>query len=879
MIGQTLGSFQVLAKLGEGGMGEVYLAMDARLDRRVAVKALPEHLTTDPDRLARFEREAKVMASLNHPNVGAIHGVEQAGDRRYLVLEFVDGETLARRLARGPIPPDEALRLARQIADGLEAAHQKGIIHRDLKPGNIMIAGEDQIKVLDFGLARTVDPDRASTADSPTVISPAPAASPTVAGVILGTVGYMSPEQARGKPLDRRSDVFAFGCVLYEMLTGSGPFAGETVADSLGAILHREPDWSRLPPGIPPLLRLLLVRCLAKDKRERLQDIGDARLLIDEALTARNGVATSAPAGRRALRFLWPGIAAAAALVAAWSFMRPTEPATPARPIRSQIELPPGFTLSSRDTSLALSPDGTTLAVTGGPDGGPTQLWVRPLDSRTLQPLVGTDGAHIPFWSPDGREIAFFGDGSLKRIPAGGGTVTRIAPAPDPRGGTWGPDNVIVFSPGAFGPLMRVAADGGTATAITSIEPGKTNDSHRWPQFLADGRTVLYYDQRAAKVRTVDLATGREADVIDVPSQGVFAAPDRLLFIRGSDLTARFFDPAAGVVGSDETLVAPNVRFDPLRGAGKFTTSPDGTVVYFEAEFPTTRLEWFDRSGRSLGEVGEPNPYSALTLSPDGARLAAGMRRPDGRTDLWVFDTTRGLGSKIDEDVPVPIAAWSPDGTRLAYIGSAPSGRVLRVRHIDGQGTDTNSAVSDHWAWVSDWSRDGRHLVVTAQHPQTNYDLLLTTATGDAHRNASVLKDSPADELMGQLSPDGRWLVYVSRQRGASQIEVVPTSPSGPSRPVARVPGEAVLAAWLDDWSVVYVDADSRVFAVSLRFEKDGTGPVVGPPVPLAGSAQEPVTECAITRDGQRALCRVPAGESASPRPSLTLIQNWRRAR
>ena len=501
--GARRGPYEITAKIGAGGMGEVYRARDTKLDRDVALKILPDAFASDPERLARFEREAKTLAALNHPHIAHIHGLEESDGVRALVLEFVDGPTLADRIAQGPIPINEALTIARQIAEALEAAHEQGIIHRDLKPANIKVRTDGTVKVLDFGLAKALDPTSAGTADvtaSPTITAPA---LMTGVGVILGTAAYMSPEQARGQAVDRRTDIWAFGCVLFEMITGRRVFPGATISDTIAAVLERSPDWTALPPATPPPVRHVLARCLEKDPKQRWRDIGDVRIELDDAEAWRPQTDSASPKTSRAgERAAWALLVALTAAVAA--VVTPVSRKAPApAEIRFNLLFPRG--VPADFAQLAISPDGQQIVV--APSFGvqqPTPLWLRPLASTSGRLLTGTEGASFPFWSPDGRSIGFFADQKLKRLDVHSEAIQILADAPVARGGAWQADGTILFAPDAAGPLFRVPATGGQPTVATQLETGQTD--HRAPFILPDGKHFLYYARGTPQVRGVHVA-------------------------------------------------------------------------------------------------------------------------------------------------------------------------------------------------------------------------------------------------------------------------------------------------------------------------------------------------------------------------------------
>src|SRR5262245_1854314 len=649
--GARLGPYDVVSKLGEGGMGEVFRATDSNLKRSVAIKVLPASVAGDPDSLARFQREAELLAALNHPNIAAIYGLEKAPDCTALVMELVDGEDLSQRIARGAIPIDEVLPIARQIAEALETAHEQGIVHRDLKPANIKVRADGTVKVLDFGLAKAMDvgsgPGRSggpgALSNSPTMMSPAQMSG---VGVILGTAAYMAPEQAKGQAVDRRADIWAFGCVVYEMLTGRRAFVGTTVGGVMAAVFAQDPDWSRLPNAAPSGVRRLLRRCLQKDRHHRLKDVGDARIEIEEARTelaapaqAASTVARPPASARRA----WT-VTGAVALIAAGTVGWTLRPRQVPLEMRVDIVTPP----SPDRLGLALAPDGQKVVFVAMSDGQ-RRIWLRPVKNATAQPLTGTEGGTYPFWSPDSESIGFFADGKVKRISATGGAAQALADATDGRGGSWNRDNVIIFTPTPSTGIFRVPANGGTVETVTQVEPELT--SHRFPQFLSDGRHFLYYGQGGSARRGVYVGTLGEKRVtrlFDSETAAVFAAPGHVLFSRQGALVAQAFDPNRLTISGEPFPVAEQVAFDPTVNRAAISASATGSFVYRTGTAPERQLQWFDRSGAHTGDVGSVDTSGQQNpeLSPDGRRVALD-RLVNGNRDIWLIDTARGTPSRL----------------------------------------------------------------------------------------------------------------------------------------------------------------------------------------------------------------------------------------
>jgi tRNA A-37 threonylcarbamoyl transferase component Bud32 len=664
--GSRVGSYEIIAPIGRGGMGEVYRARDPKLHREVAIKALPELFLQDRERLARFEREARMLASLNHPNIAAIYGLEEQGGSKFLILELVEGQTLAERLAAGPLPVDEALAVASQIASALEAAHGAGIIHRDLKPSNIQLRPDGSVKVLDLGLARSVEPSRAvDSSFSPTMTTPA-----TLAGSILGTAAYMSPEQARGKPLDKRTDIFSFACVLYECLTGRQAFSGETVSDTISAILRSEPDASALPAETPGRIRDLLRRCFQKDPKRRLHDIADARIEIEEAQAAGPespaGIAAAAPAPWRKLLWAVGGALAGAALVAVVSRLTRPEPhAKPAPPgIHAVLPLPPGERLWTARQSLALSPDGRTVVFTAVRDGV-QRLFRRPLGGTRAEPIQGSEGASRPFFSPDGQWVGFIVQVELRKVPLAGGTAVLVCHVPPgTAAASWGTDGRIVSTFGVNTGLYVVSDTGGFPKPLTKLDTAKGEHAHLYPQVLPGGRAILFTqrlgrdfaDVEKSNIAVLDVAGGKWRPVLEGASYARYG-DGRLVFVRGPSVFSAPFDLSRLAVTGPAVAVAEGIAVDLDEGAAQLALANDGTLAYLDGpaiRVPATTVLRLDRAGK---ESVLPLPvagYSSPRLSPGGERLAV-LQRSGSRRSIVVYDRERGIVSAL---TPEPGAPW-----------------------------------------------------------------------------------------------------------------------------------------------------------------------------------------------------------------------------
>ena len=879
-LGTRLGPYEILSAIGAGGMGEVYKARDTKLDRDVAIKILPEAFAADAERVARFQREAKTLAALNHPNIAQIFGLEQAGDVHALAMELVAGDDLSQRIARGAIALDEALPIARQIAEALEAAHEHGIIHRDLKPANIKVRPDGTVKVLDFGLAKALDP--APTSDLSQ--SPTMSVAATRAGVILGTAAYMSPEQARGKAVDRRSDIWAFGCVLYEMLTGKRAFKGEDVSDTLAFVITKEPDWAALPPNTPPALRGLLRRCMEKDPKERLHDVADARIEIKDALTAPDAEVTRAVATppRRRERIAWVLVAMAVVAIGALAIpatlsLRRAVP----EPVVTRLDIvtPP----TSDAFSFALSPDGRQLVFVASGEKR-SQLWLRPLDQVRAQPLVGTEGANYPFWAPDGHAVGFFADGKLKRIDLTGGVLQVLADAPFPRGGTWNPDGVIVFGPSAADPLVRVAATGGTVAPVTRLAAGQ--GSHRWPQFLPDGRRFLFLmvtgQPQTHGVYVGSLDGGEPTRVMPAETAAAYAAPGYLLLVSQGVLSAYPFDAARATVAGEPMPVAQEVGTDDGVFHSAFSVSAQGVLAHRAGAGARRQLVWIDRTGKMLGGIGSPDEsaHQSPELAPDGQRVALN-RTVQGNIDVWLIDVGRGVPSRFTFDVAIDVSpVWSPDGRRVVFRSTRKGISDLFEKPASGTADEQPLLVTSQAKSPLDWSRDGRFLLFSMQDSKTATDLWVLPLMGE--RKPFAVLQSSFDEMEGQFSPDGRWLAYASNESGHYEI-YVRTFPEAGGKWQISVTG-GVQPRWRrDGHELFYVAPDTWLMAVPIRLAPDTHTLDAGTPVPLfptrlatggniATAGFLARTQYAVAADGRFLINIAVDDVVTSP---ITVVLNW----
>jgi serine/threonine protein kinase/Tol biopolymer transport system component len=921
--GTRLGPYEVVGAIGAGGMGEVYRARDTRLDRTVALKVLPAFFASDPDRLARFEREAKTLAALNHPNVAQIFGVVELparaesdsagsdGGGYALAMEFVDGEDISQRLARGPLPIDEAIAIARQIADGLEAAHEQGIVHRDLKPANVKVRPDGTAKVLDFGLAKADNADAARSfssaspsasgqgaANSPTFTSPAhlrgSGGPGTEMGVILGTAAYMSPEQARGKAVDKRTDIWAFGCVLYEMLTGRTAFGGETVTDMIATVLTRDPDWSQLPAQTPLSVRRLLERCLQRDPKRRLRDIGDAAIELDAAADEAGSVYVVAQ------RMTWRHVALPAiailALVAAASAAIAWRLARPAPPLLTHLSItpPPGTTLFAWNTqqTAAISPDGSRVAfLVNSPD----KLMTRSLDGFHATELkdAGSD-PRGPTFSPDSAWIAYIaGDAGsaryLAKMPAGGGTPVRICSLPGAiRGITWGRDDTIVFgTPVAGKGLFKVSASGGDPAELTTPDGSTGEFGHDWPHALPDGQHVLFRIRRSGGVDASDIAllsvdTGKWSVLIKSATAPQYVSTGHLLYSSGGRLHAIAFDLSALAVRGDPVVMIDQV-VTKNTGAAEFGVSANGTLMYIAGHVQArmASLVWRDRTGQSTPIDVQRAPYGESALSPDSRQLAVTMSEGGQRVGLWLLDLERDTLSLV---TPVGVEAtrptWGVDGKSIAFwspnaAGNGKPGGIFSIS-ASGAGPPTRltEAESGERQYPEAWTPDGRSLIfsrlVGAGGSRTGDSDLYHLALGVTPAVAPLLAVAGA-QREPRLSPDGRWLAYLSFESSSEpQLYVRPYPNINGSR-ILVSSGSAIGASWRRDGrELIYADAD-EMFAVPVS--EEGGALVVGKPVTLMRF--EPGSGILdVAADGQRFLFASERDDSVDAR-EIRIVLNW----
>ena len=894
--GARLGPYEIVSAIAAGGMGEVYRARDPRLGRDVAIKALPDLSVGDSEHVARFQREAQILAALNHPHIAAIYGLEEVNGSQFLILELVEGGTLGERLKAGPLPLVEALTITRQVADALEAAHDKGIVHRDLKPGNIAVTTDGQVKVLDFGLAKTLAPDISKD------LSNSPTLAATLPGIILGTVAYMSPEQARGRALDKRTDIWAFGCVLYEMLTGRSPFLRETVSDTIAAVLGQEPDWPALPAATPERVQWLMRRCLEKDPKRRLHDIADARIELDEALThpyESHHFATAGPSppvvarGRTRERVAWVSagvclvaLVVALALVRIGMFGRPA-----ANPLRyqSSIVFPQGLRLTGAPSGrFVLSPDGRRLVVSASDATGRSMLWVRRLDMLIAQPLVGTEGAAFPFWSPDSRFVAFLAQGKLKKVEVAGGSPVTLCDAAFGATGSWSRDDVLLFTPRGQSPLYRVSASGGTASPVTTLDRASGDYQHQYPVFLPDGRHFLYLvlgskaggatDPRAVYVGSLD--PQEPPKLLLLGGSNATYAQGYLIFLRESTLMAQAFDVNRRELRGEATPLVEKTQIvsGAVTGAaGAFTVSETGVLAYQTGQdMVRSELVWFDRSGKQIAVLGDRADYADVSLSPDNARAAVSPLDPErGTRDLWLYDVARGLRERFTSDPGEEFAPlWSPDGSHLVFSARRKASVDLYQKASNGQGPEDALLEAGLGKFQASWSPDGRYLLYVAGGGAiSRSDLWVLPLFGE--RKAIPFLETTFIETHGQFSPDGHWIAYTSNDSGRFEVYVTPFPEPGAKTRVSTTGGS--WPRWRRDGKeIVYLASDNTLTAATVMGKASGFD--VGAVRPLFAMHPRPQARLDafpydISSDGQRFLVNSLVEETTST--AVTLVVNW----
>jgi Tol biopolymer transport system component len=863
--GTRLGPYEIVSLIGAGGMGEVYRGRDARLGRDVAIKILPPLFSSDADRLRRFEQEARAAAALSHPNILAVYDVGEQNGSPYIVSELLEGEPLRNKVQQ-PLPHRRAIGYAIEVADGLAAAHDKGIVHRDLKPENIFITGAGFVKILDFGLAKlTLGAAAAGSGSAATI------AADTQPGSVLGTAGYMSPEQVRGDPVDHRSDIFAAGAILYEMVSGRRAFAGASIAETMSAILRDDPpDLTEGTPAVPPALARIIDRCLQKDPASRFQSSRDLAFALEQLSTASGSTATVAAVRQRFVWLPWGLFAAAAlsAIVISAIALRPRPPLAPGQAIRFNLPMPGGISITASGNFVAVAPDGRQIALAAAKDGKP-MLWIHTLDAAAPKSLPDTERLGVPFWSPDGRYVGFFSDGKLKKVSADGGPPQTLSTAPEiinGTGATWNQFGVILFS-SIRGPILRVPDAGGRSEPATTLGAGYEEEWHLFPQFLPDGRRFLFYlrnlknaDRSGIYVQTLDSRDVRR--VVSGGSRFAYVPPGYLVYARDGLLMAQPFDPERAVVTGDPMVTPERVEQIQSTGNVAFSLSSAGTLAYrASGQAAPSRLRWFDRDGTPLGAIGEPAAYRNPRLSPDGRKIVVEIVDNSGEQDLWLLDVLKGTSSRFTFNPGRDAApVWSRDGEKIAWQTAGDT----RVKSAAG---GREEVVYPEPFIPDDWQNDGAGLLL---HPGQPRQLLLLPLTGE-DRQPRVLVEGQTIQTHARLSPDGRWLAFSTNDSGRFEVDVQ-SYPSGAYRTRVSVDG-GLQPKWRPDGKeLFYLTLDGTLMAVPIvlgdTFQADR-------PRPLFATGVDTTTgvvwhQYDVSPDGRRFLVDVPLSA-----PSLAVVVNW----
>ncbi len=899
MIGETLAHYRVTSKLGAGGMGEVFRATDSRLHRDVALKLLPEHLANDKDRMARFHREAQVLASLSHPHIAGIHGLEESGGRSALVMELVEGEDLADRLSRGPIPLVEALHIAQQIADALEAAHEKGIIHRDLKPANVKITPDGQVKVLDFGLAKALEGSAGGAALAEAGASATLSVAATRAGIVMGTVAYMSPEQASGSLVDKRSDIWAYGVVLFEMLAGRRLFEGETTSHTMADVLRADIDWNRLPASTPVPIRRLLERCLERDRKRRLQAIAEARIIIDDYL------AHASPSGSRSVAVpviqarpsspRLPWIVAAVSVVALLGALALLWQQWGARrgsfALRADVKVSDAPLFTDVGSSIELSPDATRLVYVAG-STQIQQLYIRALNqldgTKLAEGNTGSSSPYQPFFSPDGQWLGYVTAGEMRKVPVSGGTPLTLCKVTRSRGASWAPDDTIIFAPTPSSGLFRVSAAGGEPQPLTTLDKARKEVTHRWPQVLPGGKAVIFTshtqataDFDNATIEVLTLATGQRKVLQKGGSYGRYVPSGHLVYVSKAALFAVPFDLSRLEVTGSPAPVVQDVFWNPTEGAAQLTFSSTGVLTYLRggpevAKYPIVVV---DRKGGTSKLIEEGGAYANPRLSPDGKQLALTVLK-DGNFDVWVYDLERGVPTRLTfDDAPDTEQVWSPDGRYLVFSSGRDGADNLYRKRADGSGDEERLTKSDIPMWANSWSRDGRSIVFAGMGPNGNFDVSMLTLED---KKVEPLLASNFREADPNISPDGRWLAYTSSESGRLEVYVRPF-PAGAGRWQVSDTGGG-FPRWAGNGRELFYRVDDGIMSASI--EAVGDSIRTGKPTRLfTGAFRGGVTGISIggntfadydvSADGQRFVMFPSTDAESTNRGVVTLVTEW----
>ena len=876
------GEYRIDAFIGAGGMGEVFRAIDMKLGRQVALKILPDVFARDPDRVRRFHREAQLLAALNHPHIAQIFGLEVVDGVTALVMELVDGPTLADRIREGPVAVVDAVSIAIRIAGALDSAHQQGIVHRDLKPANIKVSEDGTVKVLDFGLAKSLD----LAAGIAPVESPRAMPEPTQQGLILGTPAYRSPEQARGGRVDKRTDIWAFGCVLYEMLTGRPAFSGASVADTIAAVLSRAPDWSQLPDGVPLHVRALLVRCLEQDPRRRARDIGDVWLELEHSSEHRLEADAEGRMTRRTGRMALLAAAAVAAVAAAVMLLIMAGSAAPPPDVVRFTIAPPdgtGFTPSAGDmpaVELAMAPDGRSVAFVAAPFGGRQLLWIRRLDESDVKAIPGTVDAAYPFWSPDSGYLGYFSTGKMMRVDLSGGRPHAIADVRDGRGGTWNRAGKILFAEGQDG-LYSVGENGGVPNRVTTIDRNRRETSHRWPQFLPDGTQFLYFvDSGDAQVRGIYRGglDGRPSQLVRTSSfAGVFAKPGHLLFVDDGNLVAQPLDVASRSRDADASTLLRGVGGTSL-GYSAYSVSDNRVLAYSPPFNPERELVWFSRAGERLERVDGPADYVDFRLASDD-RVAVARNVRDVRTsDIYVVDRSRGTERRLTTHPALDASpVWSPDTTQVVFRSKRRNAATdnpnnLYLVEADGSEEPRLLLSTEAGKYPTDWSPDGRSVVYHTLSAGAGWDVWLLPLGEDRVPNALIA--TAANEMQAKFSPDGRWIAYTSDESGRPEV-YVKSYPTDARTWRVSVDGGAQPLWTSDRRELLFVAPVGTLMAASVdvgsQFRIRSIQPHFRLPAPGLSPPFSP--NYAVSRDGKRVLVNAARREGSSP--AVEVVLNW----
>jgi serine/threonine protein kinase len=881
--GLELLHYRMIEKVGEGGMGVVWRARDTSLDRDVAIKILPDLLAADPDRRGRFEREARLLAALNHSGIAGVYGLHESDGVTFIAMEYVPGEDLAERLQRGALTLEDAIDVARQVAEALEEAHEQGVIHRDLKPANIKYTPEGKIKVLDLGLAKALTSETANGSASVS-LSPTVTSANTVAGTLLGTAAYMSPEQVKGKEADRRADIWAFGCVLYEMLTGRRTFGGETISETLASVLRDEAEEDALPAQTPIGVRRLLRRCLDRNRQTRLRDIGEARIALSpEGLAgpgqlepeASSSVAPVQSAGRP--RIAWSLAALALAALAVVSWIAVTGDRTEPQPeIRATVAPPEDrhFLINGTQAgSISISPDGTKMTFSASSGSGRSSLFLRSLDSTKPQVIPGTEGATLPFWAPDSRQLGFFADGKIKKLRLDGGAPMTVADALDSRGGAWAADGTILFAPDTQSPIHRVSDGGVKGDPVTTIDSERGGETtHRFPSFLPDQRHFLYVrgSHSAASsdsVNSIWIGDSESDATFELMQSGTQArySQGHIFWVNQGFLMARAFSTEELAFTGEAFAVGEGVVVQEDTWLAAFAVSAAGPLAFQTGLAPERVLSWFDREGNALGTIGEPGKYSYLRLSPDDRFLATTLVGPgSGAEDIWVFDVERNVGSRLTFDEGNDLGpVWSPDGSRIVFSSGRDAKEGIYVRPANGRGSAELLYESEQRITVEDWSRDGKHLTFNSSVGKAD---LWIFAVDEGEARSFITGDF--DEGYGRFSPDSSWLGYLSNESGRYELYLT-RFPGGE--------GKWQLTKIGADWILGWNDAGNEIYYIDLE------GTLCAVKVELADQVVADMPECLFesqvdrswdaVSDGTRFVLGVP-DDRGSEFP-ITLVLNW----